>query len=360
MAATELVDPAGMADGSPDDERRRAREFDFRRPSKFGREHVRVLGVAHEVFARRFASALGAALRGLVQLEPLSIDQVSYDDYIRSMPNPDVLAVVELPPLPGAAVLEINVQLALQLVDRLLGGRGMPVELRRPTELETHLLRDVMQFGVRAMGETLAPLLEAQPRLGAMEFNPQLVQVAAPSDMVLLLSYRLSVSQGVQTEGILTVCYPSATLAPVLDRLASHLNTDPTGGRGSADEDSVSVLSEQVFATDVTVSARLCNSTMSTAELAALRVGDVIRFDHRTDQPVLGNIGGVDVLTGHLGRRGRRLALQVDAWIPPERPMRLIDPPAPPSFTPPPEHLAEPPMHTPVDTFPPDLPGAAQ
>ena len=310
---TELV---GSADGLllDDETEHEARRFDFRRPSKFGREHVRVLEVAHEVFARRFAMGLGTALRALVQVEPISIDQVSYDDYTRSMPNPNVLAVIGLPPLPGGAVLELNVQLALQLVDRLLGGRGSPVELRRPTELETYLLRDVMQLGVNAIGSAMAPLLEASPTLGTIEFNPQLVQVAAPSDMVLLLSFRLSVSQGVQTEGLLTLCYPSGTLAPVLDRLVSQLSADRPVDADDDDEACRRLLMGHLLDAPMTLSARLDDTTMTAGELAALQVGDVIRFDHRAGHPVRGSVGGHDVLDGHLGRRGRRLALQVQGW----------------------------------------------
>jgi flagellar motor switch protein FliM len=303
------------ADGVVDDDAAlQVRRFDFRRPSKFGREHVRVLEVAHETFARRFASGLGGALRGLVQLEPIAIDQLSYNDYIRSMPNPNVLAVVDLPPLPGAAVLEMNVQLALQLVDRLLGGRGVPVELRRPTEVEAFLLRDVMQIGVNAVGETLAPLLEAQPHLGTVEFNPQLVQVAAPSDMVLLLTFRLSVSQGAQTEGLVTLCYPSSTLAPVLDRLVTQLAPGAAGDGEGPDLAALELLTSHLRETTTEIAARLAPTTLTAGELAALTVGDVIRFEHRADEPVRACVGDTTLLDGHLGRRGRRLALQVRQW----------------------------------------------
>lgn len=319
VSRTDLAPSGESLLGDAAESARTPRVFDFRRPSKFGREHVRVLENAHEVFARRLASGLGSALRGLVQLDPISIDQVSYDDYTRSMPNPNVIAVVDLPPLPGAAVLELNVQLALQLVDRLLGGRGMPVDLRRPTELETYLLRDLMQLGVNAIGETLEPLLEAQPRLGALEFNPQLVQVAAPSDMVLLLSFRVSVSQGVQSEGLLTLCYPSGTLAPVLDKLSSQLAPERRTDGGADDALASALLEAHTRDIGVTVSAQLNASTLTAGDLGALQVGDVIRFDHRVDQPVRGIVGGRDLFTAHLGRRGRRLALQVDDWHLPEQ-----------------------------------------
>lgn len=301
--------------GVDDDVSVPAKQFDFRRPSNFSREHVRSLQNTHEVFLRRFASGLGATLRTLVQLEPLSVEQVSYDDYARSLPNPNVLGVIELPGLPGSGVLELNVQFALQLVDRLLGGRGVPVDLRRPTELEAFLLRDILQHGVSALAETLAPALEAPPTLTALEFNPQLVQVAAPSDMVVLLSYRLSVAQGAAPEGLLTLCYPASTMMGILEAVTGHSLDEGDGPlQDSASAQTVGAALAEV---DVVLSARLVDSPVAASDLAGLRVGDVLRLDHRSDQRVLGRVGATDVLLGSIGRRGRRLALQVDSWITP-------------------------------------------
>lgn len=303
---------------SDDRAARAARMVDFRRPSKFGREHVRSLEVAHEVFARRFASALGGALRALVQMEPISIDQVSYDDYTRSMPNPNLVGVMTLPSLPGAVVVDMNVQLALQLVDRMLGGPGEANGLRRPTEIEKHLLRDLAQHAVGAIGETLEPLLHEQPELAAVEYNPQLVQIAAPSDMVLLLSYRLMVTHaGGQCEGLVTLCYPSSTLTPLLGRL----EVQTAGGAGSVDaEDSDPearrLVQEHLRDVPVTLAIRLCESSVNATDIATLQVGDVLRLEHRIGQPVRGCVADGDVLHGHLGRRGRRLAFQVSEWIP--------------------------------------------
>lgn len=287
--------------------------FDWRRPSKFNREHVRAFATAHEVFARRMASGLGGALRALVQLELVSVDQVSYDDYLRSLPNPNVTAIVSMPPLPGAALLELNVQFALQLVDRMLGGRGLPVDLRRPTDLETPLVRDLLSHGVTAVTDTIGPLLDGPAELTALEFNPQLVQVTAPSDMALLLSYRLTVSQGEPSQGLLTLCYPSVTLSAVLEGVASSsAATEQTGGELPA---GVNRLASYLGDLDVTLSVRLQDSLVAAGDLARLQVGDVLRLDHRVEQPVHACVGASRVLEGHIGRRGRRLGLQVGRWL---------------------------------------------
>lgn len=305
--------------------------FDWRRPSKFGREHVRALANAHDVFARRMSTSLGGMLRGLVQLEPVGIDQMTYDDYIRSLPNPNICALIGLSPLPGAVVLEMNVGFALQMVDRLLGGRGLPVDIRRPTDLETPLVRDIAATAVRCLSEAVQPTLDVRPQLSDIETNPQVVQVTAPSDMVLLLSFRLTIAQGEHTEGLVTLCYPATTLAPLLDRLST---TAAAGHELHDGEDAREDLSERIAAylDDVTVpvTVRLTDSQVRARDLLALGVGDVLRLDHRVGQPVVAHVGQTPVLTGHVGRRGRRLGLQVLRKIPP-----LDDPfaPAPPAGT---------------------------
>lgn len=309
MAATRH---AGAAPGEhlPEGDGPRLQGFDFRRRSRFGRDQVRALEIAHEVFARRFASAVGNSLRTLVQMEPISTDEVSYDDYIRTMPSPNMLAVVGLSPLPGPVLLELNVQLALQLVDRMLGGPGQPVGLRRPTELETYLLRDVVRLADDCLQDALEPIVEVAPELATIEYNPQLVTVCPPGDMVLLLTYRVAIPQS-GAEGLLTLCYPASTLAPALDRLAAQAWSEQPSRPHGADEASRRVLSDSLGDVDVTLSVRLDDSLVPAADIAALRVGDVLRLDHRAEDPVRGHVAGVDLFEGHLGRRGRRLALQV-------------------------------------------------
>lgn len=296
------------------------RRFDFRQQHRLTREAVRSLEVAHELFARRIASAWGSGLRTLVQVEPLAIDQVSYDAYIRSMPNPNVLAVVGVPGLTGHAVVELNPELAIVLVDRLLGGRaagGEPVVAapRRPTELESVLLTDLLGDAVTALDETLSPVSDGQAALQTVEYNPQLVQVAAPSDPVVLLSFRLRLSQGMGSEGLLTVCYPRALLAPVVEHLTSLGSAEQRPADPDAEASAQRAVVQQVENVDVTMHVGLSASLLPARALAGLQVGDVIRLDHRTGEPVRGRVGEVTVIEGHIGRRGRRLAVQVARWL---------------------------------------------
>lgn len=291
--------------------------FDFRRPSLLSREDVRGVENAHEVFTRRLATRWSSRLRAMVQVDPIGVDQALYDDYLRSMPNPNVLGTVALPPLPGAAILELNNQMALLLVDRMLGGAGAGLASwsdlsRRPTDLEEALVRDLLGEAATALSEALHAVADSA-ELRGVDHNPQQVQAVAPSDMVVVLTYQVTVSQGVDCEGLLSVCYPAATLRPVLEHFHESLQGTPLG-EGLDEATARQALHARLQDVSVDLSVSLRDSDVAAGDLARLRVGDVLRLDHPVGHPVVGRVGGAPVLSGHVGRRGRRMALQVADW----------------------------------------------
>ncbi|HEX7098639.1 MAG TPA: flagellar motor switch protein FliM [Acidimicrobiia bacterium] len=288
--------------------------FDFRSPGKMAREQVRSLEVAHETFARRWGSVLTNTLRALVHLELLGVQQLTFEDYVKSMPNPVVLGVVDLPPLPGGVLLELNVPMGLTMVDRMLGGLGRPIGVRRPTELEATLLREILEHGAEAIGETFRPFVEVEASLSSVEFNPHLVQTISPSEMVLVLVYSVAIAHGGRSDGIATLCYPFSLLQPAAERLGragwEHRPIVNLNGDASAAETMRTHLAE----VDVDVSVTLRPSTITAADLAGIQPGDVIRLEHRVDEPVIGRLGGTEIFTARAGRHGRRRAIQILEW----------------------------------------------
>lgn len=275
---------------------------------------LRVLELAHETFSRRLSSGWGSELRSIVQVEPLGMDQMSYDDHIRSMPNPNVVLTVPVPPLPGSVIVDFDTQLAIQMVERLLGASPTPGVRtpRRPSEVESDLIAFLGRQAVAALADTLSPLLPVDPQLESVEYNPQLVQVAAPSDSALLLSYRVTISQGLEANGIVTIAYPSPTLTPLLEQLEARRQGDERDPR--VDEAARAAVAAAMTDVPVALSVQLNPSRVPLADLTQLQPGDVLRLDHRVDDPARGVVGDDDVLVGHLGRRGRRLAIQVKEW----------------------------------------------
>lgn len=288
--------------------------FDFRSPGKMAREQVRSLEVAHETFARRWGSVLTNALRSLVHLELVGVQQLTFEDYLRSLSNPVVLGILDLAPLPGAALLELDVPMGLTMVDRMLGGLGRPIGVRRPTELEAVLLREILEDGAEAIGDAFRPFVEVEATLSQIEFNPHVVQAISPSEMVLVLAYSVAVSHGGRSDGLATICYPFSLLQPAAERLGRAGWEQRPIVNLDGDTPAAENMRAHIAEADVEVSVTLRPSTIAAADIASIQPGDVIRLDHRIDEPVIGWVGGTRIFTARAGRHGRRRVIQILDW----------------------------------------------
>ena len=241
----------------------------------------------------------------------MSIDQITYDEYVRSAPNPTVLCGFTIPPLAGPAIMEMSTQTGLNLVDRLLGGIGKSVEVRRPTALETSLLLDVFGLAVAPIRSTFEPILDVEPHIEGIEYNPHFVQAANPSDMVTVLSFSLAVVQGERSESLFTVCYPHS----LLEAIEAHVDAAAPSGPPALGAGAVAVPhGHWVADVEVPLSVRLRPVAITAHELRQIRPGDVLRLDHGVDEPVLGMVADSKLLEGRLGQKGKNLALELTNW----------------------------------------------
>ena len=279
---------------------------DFRRPSRLSRDQIRSLDIFHETFVRRLATGIGTAVRTTANVELIRTTQMTWEDYLRTLPNYTVLMTIGVAPLPAGVMIEADTSIALALVDRLLGGRGLMAPPRRPSELEVPPLRRLAGVCTTALGDALEQFAEVHAVLESLDFSSQFVALTAPTNMVLVLSYGLTVAAAGIT-GDITVCLPLVTLTPALAKLVA------TATDRLANDEPGEAMEPIVRRIPLTIEARLNATDVPASKIAALSVGDVIVLDHRISRPATAVVEGTPVFTGHLGRRGRRFALSVDA-----------------------------------------------
>lgn len=278
--------------------------FDLRRPTKLSRDQLRSLDLFHDTFTRRLASGMGRVARGSAQVELVRSTQVSWDEYTRTLPSITTLVTATAEPLPGDLLVEMDTSLALALASRLLGGGGAMEPPRRPSDLELPPLRRLSVAAVDALGDALGQFIEVQTSVRSIDLSAQLMALTAPSQMVLVMTYSLSIPTcGIA--GDISVVLTLATLSPMLERLVAQANE-----RSGIDVDPglMRSVAEQI---PVVVEARLDATAMTAGAVAGLRVGDVIVLEHRIGQPASVIVGGAPVASGHLGRRGARLAVAI-------------------------------------------------
>ena len=278
--------------------------YDFRRPNKFTREHVRALQIASETFARQFTTVLSTTLRTVSQVQAKGIHQLTYDEYIRDVPNPTYLAILSLAPLAGASIFHLPLPVVMTAVDRLLGGPGTGPALHRPlTEIEQSLMRDLLGRVLRELAYAFESLTTLEPAVMHQESNPQFAQIGSPSDMVIVFVYDLRI--GGQS-GEATLCIPFTSLQPVLDEVAAN---SLLAGRVEADAEAVrESLATRMGGAPVTISVSFPPVTLALSDIVDLRPGDVLPLEHPVDAPLEVSVGGLPRFAARPGRRGKRLA----------------------------------------------------
>ncbi len=284
--------------------------YDFRRPNKFNRDHVRALQIVGETFARQFTTVLSTSLRTVSQVQLVAVGQLTYDEYVRETPNPTFLAALSLEPLPGSSLLHIPLQVVMAMVDRFLGGTGEGETPERPlTEIEAGLVRNLLDRVLHELAYAFEPLTPIAPRILQFESNPQFAQITSSTDMVITLDFDVSVgAQG----GRASLCVPFASLQPVLEEVSS---TAMHASRAAVDADALRrAMKISLDDAPVEVSVRFKSVNLSSAEIVDLRPGDVVPLDHHVAVPLTVSIAGVDCFAARPGQRGRRLAcLLIDA-----------------------------------------------
>ena len=277
--------------------------YDFRRPTKLTRDHLRALQMSYETFARRLTTLLTTGLRQVCQVSLVAIEHQSYEEYIANLSTPTILSVLEMGPLPGNALFEFSVPTGLACVDHLLGGPGGEQPVRQLTDLENGLLRKLIEQMLSVLKYALEPTVGAEPTLKALEFNPQFVQAAGATDSVIVGSFSMKV--GNET-CVSTLCIPFASLLP---RLAGGTDTKPkTPAERAASELAAGQVRHALGGVPVDVHLSFEPVQLTPAQIIGLAPGDVIPLRHRVTTPLAVESGGITFAHALAGRQGSRLA----------------------------------------------------
>jgi flagellar motor switch protein FliM len=282
------------------------RTYDFRRPTKLSREHVRVLQIAQEAFARQATTILTTFLRAGARLELMGIEQFSYDDYVVTLPEPVFITTFSLEPLAGKGMIAYPLDIAMAMVDHMLGGSGAAAQPSRPmTAMELTITNHLQDRLLEEFAASFATITELQPALLGHEYNPQLAQAAAGSDTVMVASFEMAVGS---REGEATVVLPFSSFAQALNNAASpQLSESALLKRKRATE----ALTARLNLVPVDVSVRFAPLSVSSSDLLSLAVGDLLLLRHPPDAPLEVTTNDVTFAHAIASNHRRRLAATI-------------------------------------------------
>ncbi len=290
-----------------------ARPYDFRRPDKFSKEQLRALETMFNTWARVSSLTLSSYLRTPIQSGTVELTQILFDEYVQTLPERPVIALVSLTPLPGTVILQVDIELAFVMVDRLLGGPGQaPPQLREPTEIEDRLLRELLTQLVANLKESWRILGDLSPALEDLIYSAQpIVQVALATDACLKGRVEFHL---LGRPWWVAFCVPFPVIEPVARQLNIRLLLSPSatrrGGPG-AFGDAGPLIRRRLEQTQVDLKVILGRANLSLKDLIGLGPGDVIRLDQPIDRPLELAVAGRTRFLVRPGRVGRRLAGQV-------------------------------------------------
>ena len=275
----------------------KVKEYDFSRPAKFSKEHLRTLEIIFEHFGRLLSSNLPAYLRKNVQVEVMNSEAVTYSEFSNALSNPVLLGVVNMAPLSGNIIIEIATNLGFTIIDRLLGGQGDPLDKSRDfSEIELSILERIFNIIIDLLRVPWANVVAIEPSLERIETNSQFAQIISPSEMIAIITIDINIG-GV--EGLMNVCLPFLTLEDVMDKLNTKYWFSTMQDR---DEQNYSDVIEAVISkAPIPVSAELGKTTINVMDFVNLQIGDIIKLDKNIEDELdvyVGNIVKFKALPG--------------------------------------------------------------
>lgn len=294
-----------------DSDEKQIKNYDFARPAKFSKEHLRTLEIIFEHYGRLLSTNLPVYLRKAIQVEVMNSEAVSYSEFSNALSNPVLLGIINFAPLKGNIILEIASNLGYAMVDRMLGGEGEPLEKTREfSEIELLVIERILTVCVNLLHEPWENVVDIHPRLERIETNSQFAQIISPSEMIAIVTINIKIGD---VEGLMNVCLPYLTLEDIMDKLNTKYWYSTMQNKD--EQQYVDAIETLISKAPIPMKAVLGNSTISVSDFSGLQVGDIIRLDTKVNQELDVFVGNIKKFTALPGSSGDKYAVRITSVI---------------------------------------------
>src|SRR5439155_11140599 len=278
--------------------------YDFKRPERVSKDQMRALEALHEGFGRNFGAALSGYLRTIIEVSVAHIEQLTYSEFIHSLPNPTCFNLLKAEQLDGQLCLEISPLIIYPIIDRLLGGSNADLFIpQRPlTQIEQRLVQRITDRATHHLSDAWSNLTPVTFRVNDFESNPQLVQIVPPNETVVVVGFELKMGN---RAGTMSLCIPYNVIEPIMGQLSnqSWFSYQKKGGH----EDHARRLKKNVSNAPVEMRAFLARTTMKLNDLLSLQVGDIITTEKASSGDAFLQIEGKNKFKAQVGQlRGNK------------------------------------------------------
>lgn len=295
-------------DDSYDDEKLRSViAYDFKHPNRVSKDQIRTLENMHDNFAGHFASTLSAIMRSIVDVDLVSVDQITYSEFIMSLVTPSCTYTFSADPLDAVNLVDFNPTLTFAFIDRMFGGNGKILETERElTGIERSVMSRIASKLYSDLERSWENIVKMSIEQKSYETNPQFIQIVPPGETVVVVSFQIKLFQ---STGLLTVCYPYVALEPIITKLSAQNWIDATKKKNLDADRVLNLFNMQNV--DADVAAVLLNTNIKVREFLNLRLGDVIPSEKKSSEPIDVYINHRKKYIGNPGLSGKKRAIQV-------------------------------------------------
>ena len=290
---------------------KQVKDYDFKRPVKFSKEHLRTLEIIFEHYGRLLSTNLPVYLRKNVQISVTSSETVTFSEFSNALSNPVILSIVNFAPLSGNIIMELSLNVGFAIIDRMLGGQGNALERPREfSEIEMAILEKILMVCMQLLREPWKNVIEINPVLDRIETNPQFAQIIAPSDMIAIVTLNIRIGE---VDGLMNICLPYFTLESIMDNLNTKFWYSTM--QENPDENYQEHLESLVKRVNVPLRAILGTSSISVNDFMNLQIGDIIRLDSEVGSDLTVYVGNIKKFTAVPGSSKEKYAVQVTSVL---------------------------------------------
>ncbi len=282
-------------------------KFDFRRPDRIPKSQVRAIHLLHDTFVRNLVSSLSAYLRSYLTVNLVSVEQLSYAEFLDGLPSPTCMISLGLNPYDGNGVMELNLSLVFPIIEMLLGGTGKSsASIQRDvTEIEQKLLDGLFRIILHDLREAWKGVTTVEFTIEAMETEPQLLHILAPNEAVVAIGIEIRIGE---TVGMLNIAMPSIVIKMMRQKFDQQWSVRKTHASESEQARLLDLLRESA----VTVEARLEGPTLTVADLLSLSEGHLLTFDYPVERSIELTVNGTRKFTAQVVGTGKKRACQIE------------------------------------------------
>jgi flagellar motor switch protein FliM len=271
---------------SPIHDDRKIIPFELDQTGRITKSQVQSVSMLFDSFARKLSHSVGAYLRVMFESHLVSVEQISFMEFLQRLPENAYLAAIRFRPLEGRGLIHLDLTMAFPMIDLLLGGNGKPVQQERElTDIEAQVLESIVRILAREMKASWNPIMEMDIDFDERQQQAQVLQLLPSTERVISLLMDVRTPD---VRGQMTLVFPAVVSSALLRKLSQHSAYRKPAGTPNVPEKVRNNLLHCRFPVEL----NLPSLRMSARDLMNMEPGTIINFHMSQSDPVKFRVAG--------------------------------------------------------------------